>query len=110
MVRPGSQRSDDLRRAGRVAQPDGEVAQPALVADAPDRRARKPFVKLRLCPGEKLDHRGAIEAVARLEIRFSARLRKPVPWADELAVVAAVDAIADQRPQLLRDGALVLDR
>ena len=39
-----------------------------------------------------------------------AELRKTVPRAAELAVIAAVDAIADQRPQFDRDRAGKLDR
>src|SRR5437764_11125615 len=108
MIRPGSERGHDLGRARRIAEAHCQVAQPALVADAPDRRAGEPLVELGLRPAEELEHRGAIEPVARLEIRFIARLREPVPRADELAVVAAVDTITDQRPQLLRDRALVL--
>ena len=33
-----------------------------------------------------------------------------VPWADSLAVIAAIDAVADQRTQLYRNAALELDR
>src|SRR5438874_13643432 len=106
MIRPGSERAHDLGRAGRIAEAHGEVAQPALVADAPDRRAGEPLVELRLRPAEELHHRRAIKAVARLEIRLVGRLGKSVPWADELAVIAAVDPVADQRPQLHGDGAL----
>src|SRR5919197_2770403 len=110
MVRPGSERGDDLRRAGRVAQAHREVAQPAFVTDAPDRRAGEALVEVALRPAEEFNHGRSIEPIARLEVRFIGRLRKPIPWADELAVVAAVDPVADERPQLFRDGALVLDR
>src|SRR5688572_26062360 len=109
MVRACTQRLDYLRRAGGVAQPDREVAQPALVADAPDRRAVQPLVELGLGPGEELDQRRAIEAVPRLEIVLGAWLREPVPGTDQLAIVAAVHAVADKRAKLLRDRALVLD-
>ena len=37
-------------------------------------------------------------------------MREFVPRADELAVVAAVDTIAEQRSQRLIDGAVVFDR
>src|SRR5436190_8522379 len=110
MVRPGAQRRQHRRRARRVAQADREVAQPALVADAPDRRAAQALVELGLRPAEELDQRRAVEAVAHLEVRLVARLREAVPGADELAIVAAVNPVANQRPQLYRDRAFVLDR
>src|SRR5882724_9029380 len=110
MVRPGAERRDDRRRAWRIAQAHREVAQPALVADAPDGRAAQALVEIGLRPGEKLDQRCLVEAVTDLEIGLGRRLRKSVPRADELAIVAAVDAVADQRAQLFGDRALVLDR
>src|SRR5688572_26734236 len=109
MVRACTERPDQLGGARRVAEADREIAQPPLVADAPDGRALQPLRELRLGPREELDERGAIEAVARAEILFRARLREAVPRAYELAVVAAVHAVADERAQLLGDRALVLD-
>src|SRR5689334_427883 len=106
MVRPGAQGPHYLGRARRVAQPDREIAQPALVADAPDRRASHARVEIGLAPREELDELRPLEAVARREVRLAAGLREAVPRADRLAVVAAVDPVADQRPQLLRDRAL----
>src|SRR5688500_3119742 len=100
---------DYLRRGGRGAQPHGQVAQPALVADAPDRRAAQPLVELRLAPGEQLDQARLVESVSRFEVIFHAQLGKTIPRTDELAVVAAVDPVADERPQFFRDRALVLD-
>src|SRR5579859_3158483 len=101
MIRPGAERGEHRRRPWRIAQAHGEVAQPALVADAPDRRAAQALVEIGLRPGEKLDQRRTVEAVAHQEIRLGRRLRKSVPRTDELAIVAAVDAVADQRTQLL---------
>src|SRR6266850_7224076 len=101
MVRPGAERRHHRRRAGRIPQADGEVAQPPLVADAADRRAAQALVELSLRPAEELDQRGAVEAVSRLEVGLGRRFGEAFPGADELAVVAAVDAVADQRPQLL---------
>src|SRR5688500_13242835 len=109
MVLACTQRADYRRAAGRVAQPDGEVAQPALVADAPDRRAAQPLVELGLAPREQLDQRGLVQPIARFEVLFIAQLRKSIPRTHDLAVVAAVHPVADERAQLLRGGALVLD-
>src|SRR4051812_42875550 len=110
MVRPGAQRRDHLGAARCVAEPYGQIAEPPLVADAADRRAAQALVELGLGPPEKLDHRRVIEAIARREILLRRGLREAVPGADKLAVVATVDAVANQRPQLFRYGALVLDR
>src|SRR5262249_19094142 len=110
MVRACMEGADYLGRRRRVAKAHGEVAEPPLVADAADRRALQALVELGLGPGEELHQPGAVEAVARLEVLLGARLGEAVPRADELAVVAAVDAIADEGTQLLRNRALVLDR
>src|SRR5258705_513766 len=110
MVRACTQRLDHLARSRCIAQADGEVAQPLLVADAPDGRALQAPVELGLGPREKLHQRGAVEAVARLEVVLRARPGEAVPRTDELAVVAAVHAVADERAQFFRDGAFVLDR
>src|SRR3954468_6181059 len=110
MVRPGAERRNDGRRAWRIAQAHREVAQPPLVADAPDRRAAQALVEIGLGPGKKLDQRRLVEAIADLEIRLGRGLRESVPRADELTIVAAVDAVPDQRTQLFRNRALVLDR
>src|SRR5256885_130468 len=47
--------------------------------------------------------------MAHLEIRVRGRARELVPRTYELAVVTAVDAIADRLAQLNRNGAVVLD-
>src|SRR5262245_138709 len=107
MVRACTQGLDYRRRSGRVAKPDGEVAQPALVADAADRRALQALLELAFRPAEELHEARAVEAVAGLEIALAARPGESVPRADELAVVAAVDEVADERPQILGNCALV---
>ena len=53
---------------------------------------------------------GVASAVARVEVGQRAALRVLVPRADQLAVVAAVDAVADRGAQLDRDRPFVLDR
>ena len=50
-----------------------------------------------------------VPQVARIEVGETRALRVLVPRAHELAIVAAVDAVAHQRPQLQRYGAVVLD-
>src|SRR5690349_318157 len=109
MIRPGAERGHHRWRARRITQAHREVAQPPLVADAPDGRAAQALVEVFLRPREELDQRRAIQAIAHLEVFFRRWLRKAVPRADELAIVAAVDAVADERAQLFRNRALVLD-
>src|SRR5262245_28126104 len=108
MVLFSCQGIDYLGGAWCVSQSDRQVAQPALVADAPDRRAAQPLVELGFAPGEELHQRSLIQTVPGPEISFRRELGKPIPWANQLAVVAAVNPVADQRPQPFRDGTLVL--
>src|SRR5258708_10543817 len=103
MIHPGPERCHHRGRRGRIAQSHGEVAQPALVADAPDRRALQALVELGFGPGEELDQGGAVETVAHLEIDLYGRLCEAIPRAHSLAVVAAIVAAAPPRPQLLPD-------
>ena len=52
---------------------------------------------------------GARKALARGELGFAALHREFVPRTNRQAIVAAVDAVAHQRPQFARDRAFVLD-
>src|SRR3954467_15277427 len=79
MVRACTQRLDHIARSRRVAQADGEGAQPPLVADAQDGRALQAPVELGFSPREKLHERSAVETVARLEVLLCARPGKAVP-------------------------------
>src|SRR5204862_7066027 len=75
-----------------------------------DRAAFGVAQELGLAPAPQREQRRVGERLARVEVRQGAALRVLVPRADELAVVAAVDAVADQRPQLDRDRLVALDR
>src|SRR5262249_62324613 len=50
------------------------------------------------------------ERRAGRKLRLAALLGEFVPWADREAIVAPVDAVADQRAQRMRDRPFVLDR
>ena len=52
---------------------------------------------------------GARKALARGELRLAALHRELVPRTDGETIVAAIDAVAHQRPQFARDRTLVLD-
>src|SRR5687768_6548616 len=83
---------------GGIAKAHREVAQPALMADAPDRAAFEAAVEFLLGPPEQLHHARTAKAVALVEIGHCCALGELVPWAYALAIVAAVHAVADQRP------------
>ena len=95
-------RSHGARRG--IAERDGDVARPALVADPADRAAFGVAQELRFGPRE--ERRRAARRRGRCGRRAKSVARRgdrvAVPRARELAVVAAVDAIADQRAQRLR--------
>src|SRR5579863_1996915 len=101
------QTAPHLSRRGRVPQRHGDIARPALVSDAMDGRAAHALEELMLAPGEKLGQPGAIELVADLEVRMGRRARELVPRTHQLAVIAAVDAIAERTAQIQRNGAVM---
>ena len=99
----------DRWRRWRVAQGDSDISQPALMANAANRAALQTLVELSLSPGEQLDEGRRIESISRLKIRDRRALRKFVPRADELAVVAAVNAVAHRFAELYRYRAFEFD-
>ena len=98
----------NFRRVWCIAQRHGDVAQPALVADAADRVAGQPLVEFGFRPRKQFAQAGVVQPVAWRKRRV-AELREAVPRTAGLAVVTAVDAVADQRPEFLGNGAVQLD-
>jgi len=109
MIGARPQRRQDRRRAGRIAQRHGQVAQPALVANAPDCRAGMAGLEVFRAPRKELDQRGCIETVPHVEVGQAGHAGKLVPGAGKLAVVAAIDAIAHERSQRHGNAAAMLD-
>ena len=100
MIAPGPQgRNGILIARRRVAESDGDIAQPAFVADAADRAAFGVAVEFFLGPGEQLRQAGAAQAMAFVEIGQHGALGKLVPGAGGLAVVGRA---ASQRWQSRR--------
>src|SRR5712664_441656 len=93
-----------------ITKSDGEIAQPAFVADSQDGAAGHALSEFVSVPREKVDELGAVQAVTHLEIRLRCKLRVAVPRANELAVVAAEDTVADERPQFDGNAPFQLDR
>ncbi len=109
VLTPGLECGQHFGIAGRVAQGDGNVAQPAHIADAVDRRAAHAGVELLRGPGEQLAQARRIEPVAHLEVGVRRRAGVAIPGADQLAIVASIDAIAEGGAQFHRNRALQFD-
>src|SRR5688572_15562666 len=110
VVGTGGESGDDALVGGRIAERDGDVAEPALVARAAQRRARGALLPFPFGPFEEGDQPGAVEAVADGEVADARRSRELVPRAEELAIVAAEDSVADGLAQRLRYRTAQLDR
>ena len=80
----GAQHMLDLLRPGRVAQPDGDVGEPLLVADASNRAAFRLAEKFLLPPAEQADQLDAIQIMARREVRLLSRLGEAREGAEQL--------------------------
>lgn len=68
-----------------------------------------PLVERLLVPGEQVDEVCVVETVPWLKIGLVGGLRELVPGAVQLAVVAAVNPVADGFAELLRNGAVEFD-
>ena len=99
----------DTRRRRRVPQGHRNIPQPTFMPNPPNRAALQAFVEIGFGPGEQLDEGCGIEAVSRLKIRDRRALGKFVPRADELAVVAAVNAVAHRPAKFHRDRGFEFD-
>src|SRR5688572_16737793 len=100
-------RQRGLRTA--VAQRIGDVAHEAVAADALDRGAGEALAEGGLVECCEFGQPRRAEIGARRKCHLVRALGELVPWASGEAVVAAVDAIAEQRPQLFVDRAFMLD-
>src|SRR5712671_4798016 len=110
VLRSRAQCREHAPAARGIAEPHGEIAQPAFVADPQDGAAGHALPEFVSVPREKVDELGAVQAVTHLEIKLRRELRVAVPRADELAVVAAEYAVADERPQFDGNAPFQLDR
>ncbi len=99
----GGERGEHGRRGRRIAECNGDIAQPALIADAADGAAAGPFFELRFAPGKQVDQLRPVQSVPDREILLGRRARELVPRTHQLAVVATVDAIADRAAKFDRE-------
>src|SRR6202007_1464330 len=96
-------------RCTAVAQGIGDVPHEAIAADALEGGAGEAPPEGGFIERRELGQRRRGELGTRREGRLAGVLRELVPRAGGEAIVAAVDAVAEQRAQLLVDRALVLD-
>lgn len=108
-MRARGQRRDHRRVGGAVAQCDGDVAQPLGVADAAQGAAGSAGQKGGFVPMEQFDQRCVVQSMAGQKIDFRRGARESIPGADQLAVVAAVDAVAYQWPERFGNGLAQFD-
>src|SRR5471030_2307169 len=73
------------------------------------RAAGQAFVELALAPREQVGQLRIVQAVAHAKVWLAADFGVAVPRAGKLTVVAAVDAVADQRPQFQRNRTFQFD-
>ena len=95
--------------AQRIAHRHRNVAQPALMADAADGAAGHALIELGLAPGEQLEQGDVIEMMTDFKIGLAGELRVFVPGANQLAVITAVNAVADSLAELFGDRSWMLD-
>src|SRR5260364_484366 len=79
------------------------------MADAANCRASEPSIEFVGAPGKEIDQVGVVQAIAHVKVIASRHLRKFIPRTDELTIIAAVDAIADERTQREWDASVQFD-
>ncbi len=76
------------------------------MADSIDRTTGKSFLENILIPCKQINQFCIVQSVAYGEIRFLRFAGETVPRAHQLAIIAPIDAVADQRTQFLRNAVL----
>ena len=103
MICATAQRGKNRVRRRSIAKRNRDIAQPALSTDPPDRASGGSVIKFRSIPSEKFEERRGIQTTRSR--RLSSAWQKLgelgslsifVPWADQLTVITAKDAIPDR--------------
>src|SRR5579862_596604 len=94
-------------RLAAIANRDEDVADEAVASGALQGRAGKARAKSRIVEPDQLGQFGW--RGARSQFRLARDLREFVPGANREAIIAAIDAVADGRPEFDRDVTFVLD-
>src|SRR5712691_6618899 len=98
----------ETRIAG-IADRDQHITDKTRTADTLDRALGEQSAERGIVEPGKFGKLRRAQHFARGEFYFAAGDRKFVPWTDREAIVAAIDAIADQRTQFAWDLPFVLD-
>ena len=93
-----------------IAERYRKVPQPSSKSKTAKRAALALREVLLLGPAEELDEVRGVEAVPDAEVRLGRDPRELVPGANELAIVAAEDPVADRWTERLGNRPMVLDR
>src|SRR5262249_56778682 len=81
----------------------------ARAADALDRALREQCAEARVVEAGEFAEMRRAQRGPRRKLCFAAGVGEFVPWANRQAIVAAVDSVAHERPQVARDRTFVLD-
>src|SRR6266478_549037 len=88
-----------------ITERDANVSQKSTSLDPVDWRITKTIAELRLVQAQIISQRIGGRRFSRGERGFTRDFRKPIPWARVQTIVAAENAIADQRAKLQRNRA-----
>ena len=97
------------RSVARIADGDQHIPHKARAADAFDRTFGEQNAESGIVEPGQFGKLRRVQCGARGKLRFTPGLREFVPRANRQAIVAAIDAVAEQRTQFARDRSLVLD-
>src|SRR5258707_11322738 len=93
-----------------ITERDANVSQESTSLDPFDWRITKKIAELRLVQAQIISQRIGGRRFSRGERRFPRDFRKPIPWARVQTIVAAENAVADQRAKLERNRTFQFDR
>ncbi|QTK79901.1 hypothetical protein AT6N2_C2270 [Agrobacterium tumefaciens] len=94
---------------GRISSCNQYITDEAIAANSLDGRAAEKTSEGGIVEGQQEGDGRLLQILARLQLHFGGARRKLVPRTGGKTVVAAIDAIADHRPEFVRDRPLVLN-
>src|SRR3984885_11013514 len=110
MLFAGSECGNHCGRGGCVTERYRNIAQPALLADAPDGTAAGLLLKIRFDPCKKLGQLRMIQSMPDRKVLLRRGARGLDPRTDQRAVVPPVDASADRAAKFFGNTAGQLNR
>lgn len=107
-VKGGSAKSWQVGTGPHIPESDADISQKPTALDALDRRATEKIAELSIVE-RQIVTQGHLGAWSSRKRSLARNRGETVPGARIEAVIATVDAIANERPQLKRDRAFQLD-